>query len=294
MKVGFIGLGLMGSRMAMNLLKKDHELVVYNRTKEKAQPLVEKGAELVETPAALGKKVDIVITMLSKPKVVNDIAIGKDGFLFQLKQKALWIDCSTVNPSFTMEMKVKANGMNVRYIDAPVAGTIIPAEKGELIFFAGGDKEDVEEAAPLFEAMGKKYLYLGENGKGVSMKMVVNLILGQAMAAFSEGMQLGQALGFSKETLFNVLLDGPVTSPFLKGKKDKLVSGKFEPEFPLKLMQKDFQLAALTGYENNIPLPLTNAAKEIYALAVKQGLGEKDFSAIYEFLNGNEKTGLEE
>ncbi len=289
MKVGFIGLGLMGSRMAKNLLEKKFDLIVYNRSKEKSEKLAEHGAKIAENPTELAAEVDILITMLADPKAVDEMAIGESGFLYQLKQKSLWIDCSTVNPSFTKESAKKANGMNIRFIDAPVAGTILPAEKGELVFFVGGEKKDVEEAKPLFEAMGKKYIHYGENGKGTSMKMVVNLILGQAMTAFSEGLVLGEALGISRDQIFKTLIGGPVVAPFLAGKQSKISEGNFEPEFPLQWMQKDFQLAAVTAFENDVALPLTNAAKELYGLAKKSGLGEEDFSAIYKFLTGKIK-----
>ncbi len=291
MSVGFIGLGLMGIRMANNLLEKGNELVVYNRTVEKAQPLIEKGAEFVETPADVGSKAGVIFTMLSEPDAVSKVAFGENGFLYQMEQKSIWVDCSTVNPSFTKDAAEKANGMNVRFIDAPVAGTILPAEKGELIFFAGGSKKDVDEVRPLLEAMGKKIIYMGENGKGTGIKMVINLLLGQAMIAFSEAVTLGEALGFSKEDLFNVLIEGPVTAPFLAGKKDKLAKGNYETEFPLQWMYKDLHLAALTGYENNISLQMTNTSKEIFSLANQYGLGEKDFSVVYEFLSNHKKNG---
>jgi 3-hydroxyisobutyrate dehydrogenase/glyoxylate/succinic semialdehyde reductase len=220
---------------------------------------------------------------------VEEVAFGEHGFVNKLKPNSIWIDCSTVNPSFTKSVAVKVKKLNIRFIDAPVAGTIIPAEKGELIFFVGGNKKDVEEVHPLFEFMGKKILHVGDNGKGTSIKMVINLILGQAMIAFSEGMVLGESLGFKKEDLFNVLIGGPVASPFLAGKKEKISKNSFEPEFPLRWMYKDFHLATLTGYENEVALPMTNQAKELYALANKHGFGEKDFSAIYEFLNNIKK-----
>ncbi len=290
MSVGFIGLGLMGIRMANNLIEKGNELVVFNRTTEKAQPLIEKGAKLAETPAEVGSKVDTLFTMLSGPDAVAKAAFGENGFLYQMEQKSIWIDCSTVNPSFTKGAAEKANGMNVRFIDAPVAGTTTPAEKGELIFFVGGAKKDVEEVRPLLDTMGKKIIYMGENGKGTGIKMVVNLLLGQAMIAFSEGIALGEALGFSKEDLFNVLIDGPVTAPFLAGKKDKLAKQNYETEFPLQWMYKDLHLASLTGYENNITLQMTNTSKEIFGLANQYGLGDKDFSAVYELLSNHKKT----
>ncbi len=289
MKIGFIGLGLMGVRMANNLLDNGNELIVYNRTKDKAETLIKKGAVIAESPSEVGKQVNIIFTMLSDPSAVEEVAFGENGFLNKFKQNSLWIDCSTVNPSFTKSTAAKVKKLNLRFIDAPVAGTTIPAEKGELIFFVGGDKKDVEEVKPLFEVMGKKILHLGANGKGTSMKMVINLILGQAMIAFSEGLVLGESLGFTKEELYNILLGGPVAAPFLTGKKDKIANNNFEPEFPLQWMFKDFQLVSLTGYENNVALPMTNQAKELYSLAIKYGFGEKDFSSIYNFLSGKLK-----
>ena len=285
MKIGFVGLGLMGSRMAGNLLKKGNDLLVYNRTKAKAQPLIEGGARLVQSPAEMGDKVNLIFTMLSGPDAVAAAALGEEGFLNHLEKNSIWVDCSTVNPSFTKHCADKAGSRYIRFIDAPVAGTIIPAEKGELTFFAGGNKNDVEEVRPLLEAMGKKIIYMGENGKGTGIKMVVNLLLGQAMLAFSEGVALGEALGISKEEILNILVGGPVTAPFLAGKRNKIENGNYEPEFPLQWMYKDLQLAAVTGYENNVALPATNAVKEIFSLAVKYGLGEKDFSAVFEFIN---------
>ncbi len=287
MKIGFIGLGLMGLRMANNLLEKGNELIIFNRTKGKAETLLAKGALPAASPAEVGQASEVVITMLANPEAVAKVAFGENGFLYQMEQKTIWIDCSTVNPSSSITCAAKAKGMNIRFIDAPVAGSILPAEKGELTFFVGGNKKDVEEVKPVLEAMGKKIIYLGENGKGTSMKMVVNMMLGQAMVAFSEAMILGESLGISKDTLFEALIGGPVTAPFLAAKKDKILKNKFDTEFPLELMHKDFQLATQTAYENNIALPAANNTKEIFALAKKFGFGEKDFSAVYQFLKNS-------
>jgi len=286
MKVGFIGLGLMGIRMANNLIEHGHELVIYNRTIEKADRLIKKGAVLVQSPLEVGKQVNIIFTMLSDPSAIENIAFGDKGFVKVLKQNSIWVDCSTVNPSYSKLNAEKLKKLNLRFIDAPVAGTLGPAEKGELLFLAGGEEKDIDEVRSLLEVMGKKILHLGENGKGTSIKMVINLLLGQAMVAFSEGLVLGESLGFTKEELFNVLIGGPITAPFLAGKKEKITKNNFDPEFPLKWMYKDFEMAAVTGYENNVSLPITNSAKEIYALADRYGLGDKDFSAVYKFLFG--------
>jgi|YelNatPaOPRAMG01_1025707.scaffolds.fasta_scaffold00456_18 3-hydroxyisobutyrate dehydrogenase-like beta-hydroxyacid dehydrogenase len=286
MKIGFIGLGLMGLRMANNLLQKGEEIIVYNRTKDKADILVKNGATLAESPAEVGANSKVLFTMLSDPEAVDKIAFGENGFIYHMEQKSIWVDCSTVNPSFSLDCLRKASSMNIKFIDAPVAGTTKPAEKGELSFFVGGSEEDFNQIKPLLEKMGNKIFYMGTNGKGTSIKMVINLILGQTMVAFSEGMVLGESLGFSKQRLFEMLIGGPVTAPFISGKKDKLLNDNFEAEFPLQWMHKDFELACRTGYEQKVALPSANSVKEIFALAQRFGFGEADFSAVYKFLRG--------
>lgn len=287
MKVGFIGLGLMGSRMAGNLVKNKYEVMVYNRTKEKAKELTELGAKFSESVKDVGKNCDIVFTMLSDPNVVSNTALGDDGFLNKMKQNSIWVDCSTVNPSFSIAMAGIASSLGVRFVDAPVAGTIYPAEKGELVFLVGGKKEEVEEIKPLLNVMGKKIIHVGEAGKGTSLKIVLNLLLGNAMASFSEAINLGEGMGIAKETLLDTIIGGPLAAPFLNGKKEKLLSGKFEAEFPLEHMFKDLQLASVTGFENNVSLLSTNISKEIFGLAKNSGLGKNDFSAVYKYMSDN-------
>ncbi len=286
MKIGFIGLGIMGSRMAANLQKKGHELVVHNRTKRKADQLIAGGAVWAPTPAEVARQAGVLITMLSKPDAVAETAlIGKNGFLGHLAAKSLWIDCSTVNPSFSKLMALEAQQRKVRFLDAPVAGSKGPAEQAQLVFYVGGDKADVEEARPLFEAMGKAVHHIGGHGMGTAMKMVNNLIVAQAMVAFSEAAVLGESLGISRELLFNTLLGSPVAAPFLSFKRGKLESGDFAAEFPLQWMHKDMQLIAETAYETGTAMPAANVVKELYALAVRKGLGEEDFSAVYKLLH---------
>ncbi len=194
------------------------------------------------------------------------------------------MNCSTVNPSFGREMAELAKDMGVRYVDAPVAGTKSPAEKGELVFLIGAQPEDLDRVQPLLEIMGKKTINLGKIGNGSNMKILINLLLGQSMLAFSEAMVLGEELGLSQTTLFDVLLNVPVTAPFLSLVRPKLENADYEPNFPLQWIQKDLQLATQTAYEHDVAMPSLNIAKEIYALAKQQGYAEKDFSAIYDYL----------
>jgi 3-hydroxyisobutyrate dehydrogenase/glyoxylate/succinic semialdehyde reductase len=184
-------------------------------------------------------------------------------------------------------MAAAARERGVRFIDAPVSGTKDPAEKGELLIYAGGDKQDVEEVRPLLEVLGRKVLYTGENGMATSMKMVVNLMLGESMLAFAEALLLGEALGLSQEMLFETLVGGPVTAPFLGLKVDKIKTGDYEADFPLQWLVKDLHLATLSGYEQEVPLPAASAAQQIFALAKQKGFAGEDFSAIYAFLKEN-------
>jgi 3-hydroxyisobutyrate dehydrogenase/glyoxylate/succinic semialdehyde reductase len=284
MKVGFIGLGIMGSRMAANLQKRGYDLAVFNRTREKAQPLLDKGATFAESPAKLAAEVDVLFTMLAHPDAVAQAALRANGFLAQLKPGALWIDCSSVNPSFSRKMATGAAARQVRFLDAPVTGSAPVAKEGKLVFWVGGDALVLEEVRPLLLSMGNKIVHAGGQGMGTSMKMVINLLLGVAMASFAEAMALGQGLGLSEKTLFDSLLGLPAVAPFLASKRETIENGTYETEFPLRWMQKDMHLASVSAYEAGVAMPITNLTKEIYRFAMGSGCGTKDFSAIYEFI----------
>jgi 3-hydroxyisobutyrate dehydrogenase/glyoxylate/succinic semialdehyde reductase len=285
MNITFIGLGLMGGRMAANIQKHvQKDLIVYNRTADKAQPLVDAGARLRESPEDAARDADVVVTMLTSPDVVAQVASGEKGFLGTLRQGALWIDCSTVNPSFSRTMHAFAGGRGVRFVDAPVLGTTTPAETGELLVLAGGTEADVAEAEPIFAAVGRKTVHVGEVGKGASMKMVTNFLLGHALEGFSEAAHLGEALGIDRDLLFDTILGGPTTAPFLDGKRANFENRTYPVQFPLELAHKDLHLAAQTAYEAGVALPSGAAVKEVFAMATRAGLGKEDVSAIYELL----------
>ncbi len=284
MKIGFIGMGIMGSRMAMNLLAAGNVLTISNRTREKAQPLLDKGAEWAESPAELAAAVDVLFTMLSTPDAVKEVATGEGGFLQAMPKGALWINCTTVDPEFARQMAGMAAARSVGYLDAPVTGTKGPAASGELVFLLGGESGDVDKCRPYFDCMGKKSVHLGDAGMGSSMKMLFNLMLGCTMAAYSETLVLGEAFGFSKDDVATVLLDAPVTAPFIKTKHSLISENNFEEHFPLCWMRKDLHLAADAAYKNGVALPALNSIKELYGLAEKQGLGRKDFAAVYKVL----------
>src|SRR5438477_6076040 len=287
MKIGFIGLGIMGSRMAVNLQKHGYSLVVFNRTRAKAEPLLGPCGTFSDSPAKLAGQVDILFTMLAHPEAVEQAALGANGFLGHLKSNALWVDCSSVNPSFSRKMAAEAAQRDVHFVDAPVTGSAPVAADAKLVFWVGADGADLEAIRPLLLCMGNKIVHAGGDGAGTSMKMVINLLLGNAMAAFAEAMALGEGLGLSQKMLFDSLLGTPAVAPFLAAKRDKIDNRNYEVEFPLRWMQKDMHLATVSAYETGVAMPLTNVTKEIYRLAMRDGHDTEDFSAIYEFTTGN-------
>ncbi|MFP8489574.1 NAD(P)-dependent oxidoreductase [Gracilimonas sp. Q87] len=286
-KVTFIGLGIMGSRMAKNLQKNNVNLTIYNRTSSAMDPLIEAGANGARSLEDAVEQSDIVFTMVSDPAAIEQVAFGENGFLSSMKEQALWVDCTTVNPSFSLKEADEAEKYNLRFMDAPVAGSKGPAENGELTFLIGGDPSDVKETRPLIEHMGTKVVHVGETGKGTAMKMLVNSLLAVAMVSFSETVLLGKKMGLSKDFLLDTLPDLPVSAPFLKAKAKMIKNGDQETQFPLELMHKDLHLASLSAYEQDHPLFLNNITKELFGQAKSDERGREDFSGIFDFLDNN-------
>jgi 3-hydroxyisobutyrate dehydrogenase/glyoxylate/succinic semialdehyde reductase len=288
MKIGFIGLGIMGSRMAANLQKHGYSLVMFNRTRVKAEALLGPCGAFSDSPAKLAQQVDVLFTMLAHSDAVEQVALGANGFLNHLRPNALWVDCSSVNPSFSQKMAAEAARRQIRFVDAPVTGSAPVAAEAKLIFWVGAQEVDLETSRSLLLCMGNKIVHAGGHGMGTSMKMVINLLLGNAMAAFAEAMALGKGLGLSQKVLFDSLLGSPTVAPFLALKREKIEGGNYEAEFPLQWMQKDLHLASVSAYESGVALAVTNVTKEIYRLAMRGGHETNDFSAIYEFAMGDD------
>src|SRR5436853_563408 len=280
MKIGFIGLGIMGSRMAANLQKHGYSLVVFNRTRAKAEPLLGPCGTFADSPAKLAQQVDVLFTMLPDPGAIEQAALGDNGFLNHLRPHALWVDCSSVDPSFSKKMANEAGRRHVHFVDAPVTGSAVPAAEAKLVFWVGAELADLETIRPLLLCMGNRIVHVGGHGMGTAMKMVVNVLLGDAMVAFAEAMALGQGLGISRDVLFDSLLGTPAVAPFLASKREKIESGKYEAEFPLRWQQKDLHLASVSAFESGVAMPVTNTAKELYRLAMMKGHALEDCSAI--------------
>lgn len=286
MKVTFIGLGIMGSRMAKNLLKHQVDLTVFNRSAAPMEALKNTGAKIASSCKEAVQGADVVITMLSAPQVVEEVAWGDNDFLSSMQKDALWIDCSTVNPSFTETSFQEAQKHSIQFLSAPVAGTKPQAEQAELVFFVGGTTNNLEKGKILLEKMGKKIMPIGEEiSAGSKFKMLVNSLLAQSMLIFSETVLLGEKMGLDKNFLLDTLPNLVVSAPFTKAKAEMIRTEDYEVQFPLELMHKDMQLVSLTAYEQEQPLYLANVAKEVFAAAKNAGLGREDFAAIFKHLD---------
>jgi len=250
--------------------------------------LVAEGATWADSPACVAEQVEIIFTMLARPDTVEEAALGKDGFLSRLQKGRIWVDSSTVDPSFSRKMGAAAQARGIRFLGAPVTGSKIPAAQAKLIYWVGGDASDLEACRPLLQCMGSRIIHCGGQGMGASVKMVMNQVLGTTLAAFSEGLILGESLGVSREVLFDALFNGPAAAPFVAVKRERIEARNYaQADFALRWLQKDLHLAAASAYESGVAMPLTNAAKEIYRLAIREGHGDEDISAIYGYLARN-------
>ena len=278
--VSFIGLGIMGKAMAANLLKHDITLTVFNRSKAALQEMLSLGAQKADSIQQAVQGADVVITMLANPAVVNQVMLA-DGAQ-HMPKKAIWVDSTTVDPTFTKLCAEQAKLLDIRFLEAPVAGTKPHAEKAELTYFIGGDEHTFKQVEPLLKMMSQKQMYLGDHGSASAFKLIVNGMLAHSMLVFAEALEMGKKMGMKEDFLLNTLPNLPVIAPFTKMKVDMIRGNNFPPQFPLEHMQKDLHLLSKVGYELQHPLFMTNIAKEIYTKAINNGHSRDDFSAVVE------------
>ncbi|KAL5574370.1 hypothetical protein UlMin_023967 [Ulmus minor] len=288
MEVGFLGLGIMGKAMAMNLLRHGFKVTVWNRTLSKCDEIVEHGASVGETPAAVVKKCKYTIAMLSDPSAALSVVFDKDGVLEQISSGKGYIDMSTVDADTSSKISEAISAKGAYFLEAPVSGSKKPAEDGQLVILAAGEKSLYDEAIPAFDVMGKKSFYLGEVGNGAKMKLVVNMIMGSMMNAFSEGLVLAGRSGLDPHVLLDVLDLGAIANPMFKLKGPTMIKNSYSPAFPLKHQQKDMRLALALGDENAVSMPVAAASNEAFKKARSVGLGDLDFSAVHEIVKAQE------
>jgi len=281
--VGFIGLGLMGKPMARNLLRAGFPLVVWNRTKAKADDLIGEGAKLAANPGEAAAQSDVLITIVSDPAALEEVLFGNDGALGSLRAKSTLIDSSTVSPDMARRVATACAERGVDFLDAPVTGGTCGAQKGELVFMVGGKAEVLERVKPILESMGKKFPLLGPNGAGQTVKLGMNLLLALQVDAFAEALALVTAAGVPADKLMEVLQSSMARSGVLDVKAPMMVKGEFPASFPLRLMHKDVRLALELAREHGVNLPSGTAAYDTYSAVLKASTDDPDFSAVARF-----------
>jgi 3-hydroxyisobutyrate dehydrogenase-like beta-hydroxyacid dehydrogenase len=282
--IGFIGLGIMGQPMALNLVKAGHKLMVYNRSAGKTEPLKQAGAQVASTPAAAAKDAEFVIMIVTDSAAVEEVVLGKDGILGTVASGAIVIDSSTISPAVSRKMACHVAGKGASWLDAAVTGSKHGAEKGDLTFMVGGDRQTFERALPILQVLGKKHIYCGQNGLGLSAKLAQNTIQATLLEVFCEGLVLAAKAGVAPETMQEILQSSLARAGLTDFKAPFIFRGDFTPYFPLKLMHKDLELAMEAGFALTVPMPTLAAVKEVYGACKAQGKGDLDYAAVVTFL----------
>ncbi|XP_073139370.1 glyoxylate/succinic semialdehyde reductase 2, chloroplastic isoform X1 [Henckelia pumila] len=283
-RLGFLGLGIMGSPMAQNLVKAGYDVTVWSRTRSKCDPLISLGAQYKNTPVEVAASCEITFAMLADPESAVDVACGEHGAASGMSPGKGYIDVSTVDGATSKFIGTHIKSTGALFLEAPVSGSKKPAEDGKLIFLTAGDKSLYETASPLLDVMGKSRFYLGDVGNGAAMKLVVNMIMGSMMASFSEGLLLSEKLGLDPSVLVEVISQGAISAPMYSVKGPSMIQSLYPTAFPLKHQQKDLRLALGLAESVSQPTPVAAAANELYKLAKSRGLSDHDFSAVIEAL----------
>jgi len=284
-KIGFIGLGIMGRPMAMNLLEAGYELVLHNRSPEKAEELAEEGNAIAAgSPMEVAEACDIVITMLPDSPDVEAVVAGEDGVLEGIRDGALLVDMSTISPVVTEELSEKVREQGASMLDAPVSGGDVGAIEGALSIMVGGSEEDFERARPLFDVMGKVATHVGPTGAGQVVKACNQIVVALTIEAVSEALVLGSRGGVAPEKLVEALSGGLAGSAVMEAKKEKFFSHDFEPGFRIELHHKDLGIALAAGREYGVALPVTAIVDQMLEALKAKGRGDRDHSALLTLL----------
>jgi 2-hydroxy-3-oxopropionate reductase len=284
-KIGFIGLGIMGRPMAKNLMKAGYELVLHNRSPEKAEELAEEGnATAARSPREAAEACDIVITMLPDSPDVEAVVSGEDGVLGGIRHGALLVDMSTISPVVTEELAEEVREKGASMLDAPVSGGDVGAIEGALSIMVGGSEEDFERARPLFDVMGKVATHVGPTGAGQVVKACNQIVVALTIEAVSEALVLGSRGGVAPEKLVEALSGGLAGSAVMEAKKEKFFSHDFEPGFRIELHHKDLGIALAAGREYGVALPVTAIVDQMLEALKAKGRGDRDHSALLTLL----------
>ena len=282
--IGFVGLGSMGGEMTKRLLDAGNTVTGYNRTKSKAQWLIDMGMRWADTPREAAQSADVTMTMVTDTHALHAVTAGPDGILAGLGPGKTYVDMSTVSPAASQKLAGQVAAKGARMLDAPVSGSVITLKAGQLSFMVGGDREVCEEITPILKDIGPTVNYVGANGLAVMMKVAVNLSLPVQILAFSESLLMAQKMGIDREIAVEVLLNSVVASPALKYRFPFVLDMPDQPLFDVNMIQKDLGLALEMGRELKVPLPTTAVTNEFMNAARGMGLDDKDFVVIYQVL----------
>ena len=282
--LGYIGLGAMGGRIAARLLAKGHTVTGYNRTRAKAQWLVERGLVLADSPRAVAAAADVTFVMVTDSSALESVATGPDGFIAGLGVGNVIVDMSTVSPVVSRSIASKVRETGADMVDAPVSGSVATLEQGKLSVMVGGARATFDRVKPILEDIGPTVTYVGQNGLAVSMKIAVNLSLAAQMLAFSEGVLLAEKSGIARSTAVEVLTHSAIASPMVQYRGPFVLRMPDEAWFNVNKMQKDLLLALDMGRQLEVPLPTTAVANQWLTATRAIGLAEEDFAAVFQTL----------
>jgi 3-hydroxyisobutyrate dehydrogenase len=280
--VGLLGLGTMGSGMAANLLKAGFPLSVYNRTQAKAEPFAALGAKVASSPADASREASVIISMLSDDAASRDAWLGKDGALAAAEEGCVLVEASTVSPAWIAELSQHASERGLTLLDAPVTGSRIQAEGGQLTFLVGGSDEALAKATPVLKAMSKEIVHLGPTGSGAKLKLLNNFLCGVQVASLAEGLTWLERSGLDVEKALGILKAGAPGSPLLGAISARMTSHDYTVNFVLKLMAKDLQYAEDAAKTLGLELTTAANAKALFQNAIAQGFAENDMSSVIE------------
>jgi 3-hydroxyisobutyrate dehydrogenase-like beta-hydroxyacid dehydrogenase len=282
--VGFVGLGVMGGRMAKRLLDAGHRVVGNNRTRAKAEWLLGEGMEWADSPRAVAERAEITLSMVTNTDALRAVVEGPDGILAGLGPGKVFVDMSTVSPEESRALAGRVAERGARMLDAPVSGSVVTLEEGRLTIMVGGADEDVARVRPVLEAIGPRVLHVGSNGQAALLKLASNLNLAVQIVAFSEAVLLAEKGGIPRETAVEVLLSGVIASPMLRYRGPFVLEQPPEAWFDVNMMQKDLLLAQEAGRRAGVAMPSTALASELLTAARAMGLASRDFAVVFEVL----------
>src|SRR3989449_922614 len=278
-RLGFIGIGNMGSRIAKRLLEHAYQVIVYNRSRGAAAALTKYGATVADSIGELAAEADVILSSLTNDDAVKSVYTGPKGVFAHLRRGSAVIEMSTVLPATSRQLYELSREAEVKCLDSPVSGSTPSAEEGTLTLFCGGDEELFQAAQPIFSSIAGQYFYLGGSGSGTAMKLVANTLLGVGMQAIAESVALGQKEGLNRHRLLEVLSHTAVIAPAHLGKLTRADAGDYSAQFAIRLMNKDFGLVLATAAAAKVPMPATAAAFQMNLAEFAEGK-EEDFSAV--------------